>query len=168
MSFKKVEIVGAYIDTLPMAVDHNEQSSGPEITSTDKCVIVIDQALPLGLIANTAAVLSLSIGTHHPEMIGADIHDHTGDIHKGITVLPVPILKGTVGSLQTLREAVKPYEPELTVVDLISATQTTQNYAEYSREMKSIPQDQLIYSGIALYGKKKLVNKFTGNLGLLR
>ncbi|WP_419905480.1 DUF2000 domain-containing protein [Kiloniella sp.] len=156
------------IEILPQPQDTNEITPSQEITTTHKCVIVIDQELPLGFIANSAAVLSLSIGKRHPEMIGSDIPDHVGDLHGGITILPVPILKGTASSLQTLREALKPHEPGLTVIDLISATRTTQNYAEYSEEMKSTSPDQLIYSGIALYGSKKLVNKFTGNLGLLR
>ena len=139
-----------------------------ELTSTHKCVIVIDQEMPLGYIANTAAVLSLSIGKQHPEIIGQDIRDHVGDRHQGITILPVPILKGTADSLQILREKLKGYEDQMTVVDLITATRSTQNYAEYATEMLSTPVDQLGYSGIALYGPKKLVNKFTGNLGLLR
>lgn len=157
-----------FTDTLDKAKNTGDLNREPEITSTDKCVIVIDKELPLGFIANTAAVLSLSIGKRHPEMIGNDIPDHAGDLHQGITVLPVPILKGTVASLQTLREALKPHEPELTVIDLISATRTTQNYTEYSHEMKTTSLDKLVYVGIALYGSKKLVNKFTGNLGLLR
>ncbi|MFD2206155.1 DUF2000 domain-containing protein [Kiloniella antarctica] len=155
-------------DTQAKTTDFSPQASTSKITTTHKCVIVIDQDLPLGIIANTAAVLSLSIGHHHPEMIGIDISDNAGDLHHGITILPVPILKGTAASLLALRETLKAYEPSLTVIDLISATRTTQDYKEYSHVMASTSQDQLIYSGIALFGAKKLVNKFTGNLGLLR
>ncbi|MEH6631003.1 MAG: DUF2000 domain-containing protein [Halopseudomonas aestusnigri] len=166
--FLRIKNVDGFTDTLNKAKNTSELKPVSEITPTDKCVIIIDQELPLGFIANTAAILSLSIGKRHPEMIGNDIPDHAGDIHQGITVLPIPILKGTAASLQILREALKPHEPELTVIDLISATRTTQNYTEYSHEMQSTSLDELVYAGIALYGSKKLVNKFTGNLGLLR
>ncbi len=164
----RLRTVDGSTEVLIKSIDRNERLSSGEITDTDKCVIVIDQDMPLGFIANTAAVLSLSIGKRHPEMIGQDIPDHAGDFHQGITILPVPILKGTADSLAKLREVLKPHEPELTVIDLISATRTTQNYSEYATEMKETPLDLQIYSGIALYGRKKLVNKFTGNLGLLR
>ncbi|WP_085909364.1 DUF2000 domain-containing protein [Kiloniella majae] len=139
-----------------------------DLPATHKCAIVVDQEMPIGFIANTASVLSLSIGKQHPEIIGQDIVDNNGDPHQGITILPVPILKGTAALLHKLREQMRPYEQELTVVDLITATRTTQTYAQYSENMLTTPVEQLSYCGIALYGTKKLVNKFTGNLGLLR
>lgn len=133
-----------------------------------KCVIVIDQDLPVGLIANTAAVLSLSIGKHCPEMIGDDLEDSKGDIHRGITTMPVPILKRGNLNLNDLREALKAYESELIVFDLISATITTKSYEEYADKMKNTPAESVQYFGLAIYGEVKLVNKFTGSLGLLR
>jgi hypothetical protein len=139
-----------------------------DLPATHKCVVIVDQEMPVGFITNTAAVLSLSIGKQHPEIIGQDMVDYNGNPHQGITVLPVPILKGTAPLLHEIREKLRPYEHELTVVDLITATRTTQNYAQYSEKMLATPIEQLSYCGIALYGTKKLVNKFTGNLGLLR
>ena len=136
--------------------------------STQKCAIVIDQDLPVGVIANTAAVLSLTLGKQFPTLIGCDLQDSKGDRHHGITTAPIPILKGTRPALKDMREALKSYEPELTVVDLISATQTTKSYEDYADKLQGTPVDQLEYLGVALYGPLKVVNKFTGNLGLLR
>lgn len=133
-----------------------------------KCVIVIDQDLPLGVIANTAAVLSLSLGRALPQMIGEDLRDNQGQPRRGITTLPLPILKSTGDKLRTLREAVKAHEPDLTVIDLISATRHTATYRDYAEELENTPVETLEYQGVALCGAKKLVNKFTGNLGLLR
>lgn len=136
--------------------------------SNTKCVLVIDHDLPLGVIANTAAVLSLSIGKQFPALIGRDLMDSNGDVHHGITTTALPILKGTGGSLKDMREALKQFEPALTVIDLTSATQTTKNYDDYSAQLASTPVEQLEYLGLALYGDTKIVNKFTGSLGLLR
>ncbi len=136
--------------------------------TTTKYVIVIDEQLPVGVIANTAAVLSLSIGRLLPELIGHDLEDNLGSRRHGITTTPVPILKGTARLIGALRASVKQYEPELTVLDLVSATQTTKSYHEYADQMKRTPEDQLRYLGIGLCGPAKLVNKFTGSLGLLR
>lgn len=133
-----------------------------------KCVIVIDQALPLGQIANTAAVLALSLGKRFPEMIGADLVDSEGHVRLGITTHPIPVLKSTVDDLRALREKCKPFEPELTVIELISATGTTRSYADYADALRQIPADELTYRGLVLCGETRCVNRFTGSLGLLR
>ncbi|MBY4675783.1 DUF2000 domain-containing protein [Marinobacterium arenosum] len=136
--------------------------------SEQKYVIVIDQTLPAGIIANTAAVLSLSVGKLSPEIVGDDFHDGEGRPHRGITTLPVPVLKGCAESVKQMRESARQYEPELMVIDLASATRTSRSYQEYQAQIQATPTDQLEYQGIALYGPKKLVNRLTGNLGLLR
>ena len=39
----------------------------------EKCVMVIDEQLPLGIIANTAAVIGITLGKAMPEVVGADV-----------------------------------------------------------------------------------------------
>lgn len=36
----------------------------------EKCVMVIDEQLPLGIIANTAAVMGITLGKAMPEVVG--------------------------------------------------------------------------------------------------
>ncbi|PNQ52868.1 DUF2000 domain-containing protein, partial [Vibrio agarivorans] len=134
----------------------------------NKVVLVIDENLPTGVIANTAAVLGVSLGKLKPELVGNNLLDEVGSIHSGITTVPLPILKGNTGLLRTLREKLKEFEPELTVVDLIGATRTTKSYEDYTLVLSKTPISELEYQGIALAGDKKIINKFTGNLGLLR
>ncbi len=134
----------------------------------ERCAIIIDKNLPIGLIANTAAILTLSLGKLKPELIGEDIHDSDGKTHKGITIIPIPILKGDGSSLSNLRQQLREYEPELIVIDFNHAAQMTKNYEDYSKHLSDISATSLEYLGIAMYGSKKIVNKFTGNLGLLR
>jgi len=136
--------------------------------ATKKCVIVIDYSLPVGVIANTAVVLSISLGKMIPEIIGYDHKDNAGDRHQGITTMAIPILKSSGLLLKEMRQAVKIYEPDLTVIDLIAATQTTKSYAEYVHQYENTPIEHLEYLGLALYGELKVVNKFTGSLGLLK
>ncbi len=133
-----------------------------------KCVMIIDQNLPIGLIANTAAVLALNLGKMFPEFIGHDLKDNAGDSHHGITTIAIPILKGYGTLLKEMRQAMKAYEPNLTVIDLITATQSTKSYLDYVEQFESTPIEQLEYQGLALCGETKVVNKFTGSLGLLR
>src|SRR5262245_33477689 len=134
----------------------------------DKCVLIVDENLPLGAIANAAAVLAMSIAKKHPEIVGADLPDIDGYMHQGITTFALPILKGNGELLQRLRQQLKEFEPALFVVDVISATRTTKSYEEYAEVLKNSPAKDIEYLGIGLFGSKKLVTKFTGSLGLLR
>lgn len=133
-----------------------------------KCVLVIEQTLPIGLVANTAAVLSLSVGKLFSHLVGRDLEDSSNMRRAGITTEPIPILRGEGEWLRNAREAMKAHEPELSVFELISATRTTKSYEEYAAKMRDTPINELEYFGLALCGPVKLVNKFTGSLPLFR
>lgn len=40
--------------------------------------VVYDEQLPLGIIANTAAVIGITLGKAMPEVVGADVRDESG------------------------------------------------------------------------------------------
>lgn len=135
----------------------------------EKCVMVIDERLPLGIIANTAAIMGITIGKKLPEVVGEDVYDGTGNGHLGIIEFPVPILKGNGEMIKTIRE--KLYEPEftdLTVVDFSDLAQGCKTYEEFAEKMRGTSESELSYLGIALCGAKKKVNQLTGSMGLLR
>ena len=135
----------------------------------EKCVMVIDEQLPLGIIANTAAIMGITLGKKMPEVVGADVTDKTGKEHLGIIEFPVPILKGNAESMKAIRE--KLYEPEfsdVTVVDFSDLAQSCKNYEEFIGKMKGSSETDLRYFGIAICGAKKKVNKLTGSMPLLR
>ena len=75
--------------------------------------MVIDEPLPMGLIANTAAIRGITLGKQMPEVVGADVTDQTGSAHLGIIAFPVTILRGSAERLKALRE--KLYMEELNV-----------------------------------------------------
>lgn len=134
-----------------------------------KCVILIDESLPLGLIANSASVLSLTLGKKVDGLIGFDLEDIQERIHAGITTIPIPILKSNKKELKELRELLfdDKYK-DCFVVDFSNAAQTTKTYEDYSEAISNTPIDDLEYLGIAIYGPKKIVNKLVGSIGLLR
>lgn len=133
--------------------------------NNQKCVLVIDKALPQGLIANTAAVLTLSLGKLHPELIGADNINNDGEVHTGITSIPIPILASSSESIKAIRGSLK---DEATLVDFSNVAQSTKNYQDYSEKLAATKAEDIEYLGIAVYGTKKIINKYTGNLGLIR
>lgn len=69
-----------------------------------KCVMVIDENLPLGLIANTAAIMGITMEKEMPEVVGADVTDQSGNPHLGIIEFPVPVLKGSPEVIKEIRE----------------------------------------------------------------
>lgn len=75
-----------------------------------KCVMVVDENLPLGIITNTAAVMGVTLGKHFPDTVGTDVFDKTGRCHLGIIEFPIPVLKGNHTLIKELRE--KLYQPE--------------------------------------------------------
>lgn len=137
--------------------------------SNIKCVMVIDSELPIGIIANTSAILGITLGKHIPEQVGNDVMDATSKIHLGIITIPVAMLKGDKNILRNLRQWL--YTPEfsdLVVVDFSDVAQSCNVYSEYVSKAASVPEQEHTYLGIAIYGNKKKVNKLTGFMPLLR
>jgi hypothetical protein len=131
--------------------------------------MVIDENLPLGIIANTAAIMGITLGKQMPDVVGSDVTDQSGNRHLGIIEFPVPILKGTPELIKEIRE--KLYQPEfedLSVVDFSDLAQSCKNYEEFIEKMAEVPESSLLYFGLAICGAKKKVNKLTGSMPLLR
>lgn len=55
--------------------------------------VVYDEELPLRIIANTAAIMGITLGKAMPEVVGEDVRDESGHTHLGIIEFPVPILR---------------------------------------------------------------------------
>lgn len=134
-----------------------------------KCVMVIDENLPLGIITNTAAVMGVTLGKQFPDSVGTDVFDKTGKCHLGIIGFPIPVLKGNPILIKEIRE--KLYQPEfsdLTVVDFSDVAQSCKTYEEFIGKIADVQETDLNYFGIAICGNKKQVNKLTGSMPLLR
>lgn len=135
----------------------------------EKCVMILDEELPLGILANTAGIMGITLGKHIPEAVGADVVDKSGNTHLGIIQFPVPILKATREKIREIREQL--YQPDfsaLIAVDFSDVAQSCKTYGEYIEKAAGAEESELTYFGIGLCGPKKLVNRLTGNLPLLR
>jgi hypothetical protein len=131
--------------------------------------MIINEELPLGLIANTSAVLALSIGEKVEGIIGEDVADKDGQIHRGITKLPIPLLRGTPDLIRSVRKKIlNNGSSEIFLVDFCDVAQKCTDYNDYKAKLEQHSEEQLTYLGIALCGPKKIVNKLTGSIGLLR
>lgn len=135
-------------------------------TETPKLALIIDNNLEIGLAANTAAVLALSVGAQHPELIGADLTDGSGQPHIGITNIPIPVLGTDSVTLTSLVQKLQGTGVEL--VSFSKIAQSIHSYEEYASKLKATPGEEIEYSGIALFGPQKAVNSLVGSLPRLK
>ena len=78
-------------------------------------------------------------------------------------------LKGTKSVLKDMRERLYAAEfDSLIVVDFSDVAQCCNVYDKYRAKAASTAEKDFTYLGLALYGDKKLVNKLTGSMPLLR
>lgn len=137
--------------------------------SNRKCVMIIDAELPTGIVANTSAILGITLGKHIPEQVGDDVIDASNLSHLGIITIPVTILRGDKEILKDLRQRLYGSEfSDLVVVDFSDVAQGCNIYSEYVAKATTTSEQDHNYFGIAIYGNKKKVNKLTGFMPLLR
>ena len=103
-----------------------------------KCVVVIDSSLPLGLIANTAAMLGIPLGKLHPLMVGEDVTDASGKTHAGISMYPISMLKGDEALLKDLR--LRLFEPEFAGLTVVDFSDVAQRSTSMPTMRKSLPK----------------------------
>lgn len=134
-----------------------------------KFVIIIDPALPSGLIANTAAVLSMTVAARYAEIVGHDTPDADDICHAGITSLPIPVLRADREQLFHLHARARHLKPQgLFMVDFSTVAQRSASYAQYADRMRATASARLSYLGLALCGPPALTTSLTGSLPLLR
>ncbi|EKT61824.1 hypothetical protein OOA_09478 [Providencia burhodogranariea DSM 19968] len=63
--------------------------------SVDRCVIIINQNLPLGLAINAASIIGVGIGNEIKQLIGKDLISVDGVDYPGVISSSLPILKTT-------------------------------------------------------------------------
>ena len=94
--------------------------------------MVLDENLPLGLLANTAAILGITLGKHMPEAVGADVLDGSGKAHLGIITFPVPILRGDAEQIRAIRETLYGVDyQDVIVVDFSDVAQCCDEGARF-------------------------------------
>ncbi|WP_405590520.1 DUF2000 domain-containing protein [Streptomyces sp. NBC_01190] len=132
-----------------------------------KCTFVIDGDLPVGLAMNAVAALSLSVGKLTEGIIGDDVKDADGLSHRGITGIPLPVLRGDRATLRDIVLKSADF-PDILVVDFTEVAQSSRSYDEYTERTSEIASAEIPYIAVALYGAKSAVNKLTGSLQLYR
>ena len=132
-----------------------------------KAAIVVDTGLPLGLIANASAVMGASLGALHPEIIGDSLTDASGQIHPGITGVPIPILSAEP---DRIRELVRLGDEDeaVTITGFTDVAQRCKNYDDYRAQLAGATFDSLRFLAVLVTGSNRAVARLTGSLPLAR
>lgn len=134
-----------------------------------KCVMIVDQNLPQGIIANTTAALGISLASLQEGLTGKKLKDGNDRTHEGLTNVPIPILALDADDLKTLYDNLLDHHaPDLRVIGFSDVAQKSHHYEDYEEKLLKTDKDAIHYLGVCLYGPKKKVNKLTGNIKILR
>lgn len=131
--------------------------------------MILNEKLPSGLAANTAAILGISLGENITGLSGDDVQDGSGILHPGIVTFPVPVLKAPGTVLQKIMEECRMNpQQDLSVFDFCAAAQSSRTYAQYQEKMKKLQTGELEYFGLVLFGESRKVTHLSGSLPLYR
>jgi Protein of unknown function (DUF2000) len=145
-------------ETAPIDVTNSE--TPPEL---QRCVIVVDGALPPGKASNAAAVVAFTLGRRHANLVGEPLLDIDGTAHPGLIPIGIPILKATPEELSAIRQKALAH---CDVVDFPVQGQSTNDYSAFMQAVRAVPGDSLQYLAVGLVGPKKKVGKVVSGLAL--
>nr|WP_282564673.1 DUF2000 domain-containing protein [Liquorilactobacillus sicerae] len=128
--------------------------------------MVVDDKLPIGMIANTVSILGCALGKRHPEINGEDLQNLDEQPFPGLIKIPVPVLAANGDQLRGLKESIA--KDELEVISFTDAAQHAPTYEDYRQSLVNKTDQQLKFLGLCIFGKTKRVNHYTGNLPTLK
>lgn len=137
-------------------------------TQALRVAIVIDPDQPLGLLANTVAVLAAGLGAAMPALGGRTLVDSTGRAFLNSADRPIPVLQASAGTLATLLGKAAAAPEGAVLVPFPQFARTIHDFAAYADafSVRDLGSEPLLGMGIA--GPDKWVRSLTGALKLLR
>lgn len=132
-----------------------------------KIVMVVNKDLPAGLVANTTAVLGITLGNYNQNIVGSDCLDQEQVCHKGITKETIPVLGTDKTMLKRIYYSCMENN-HVEMIDFNEIAQKCKDYSEYTQKLSKTRNRDLEFSGLCLSGPKKEINRLTGSLGLYR
>ncbi len=131
-----------------------------------KIVMVVNNELTPGLIANTTAVLGVSLGNRTLDIVGDDCKDSDNCIHKGITKVSIPVLSSTGENLREIYLGCLD-NSGIEMIGFNKLAQSCRNYEDYRGKLGNTKNGELQFSGICIFGNRKTIDGMTGSLSLL-
>lgn len=129
-----------------------------------RCVVILNSDLPTGKATNAAAVISLTLGQRHPELVGEPLIDADSRVWPGLIPVGIPVLAATNEQLRALLQCGG--EPEFDTIIFPVEGQMTVDYAAFREAVRQIPGESLAHLGLGIVGPKSALRKLTAKLAL--
>jgi hypothetical protein len=146
-------------------VNNHSQAENQRLTELpERLVIVLNQDLAAGKAANAAAVLAMTLGQRHPQLIGEPLEVADGRSYPGLIPLGISVLSASEQDLGRLLVEGRARECDMTIFP--ADGQQTTNYLEFRQAVAVKTEQQLVLLGVAIAGEKKVVRKLVSKLNL--
>lgn len=133
-----------------------------------RLAIVINPALPLGLIANTAAAIAIGLGARVPALAARQLSDREGRTIDISSSLPVPMLQADAEAITALLLKALAQQGEQAIVPFPAFARSLHDYREYEAAFPDRDLAGEVIDGFGIAGPSKWVKSLTGSLKLLR
>lgn len=133
-----------------------------------RVAIVLNPELPLGPLANAAAVIGVGLGAAMPTLGAVDLTDADGLTVQTSADRPVPVLRAGTDAMRDLLKRALPAPAGAVVVPFPEFARLINTFDDY---LRVFPEKRLLEeppAGVGLAGPTKWVRSLTGSLKSLR
>lgn len=133
-----------------------------------RLAIIVNPALPPGLLANTIAAISVGIGSAMPELGNRQLTDRRQNTIDISSNRPIPILQADSQAIAALLLKALPKLDDRIVVPFPAFARSLHSYTDYETQFPDRDLAEETIDGVGLAGASKWVKSLTGSLKLLR
>lgn len=132
-----------------------------------KSVVLVDEALPIGLAANAVGVVGVLLGRALDGFVGPPLKSRDGHLYSGVVLAPLPILAAPQMELRAryLRAA---EDPGLIVFPLSTLAQSCTSYDEYEVMLSAADSVEIPLAALGVVGPRARVSKLVGSFPLFK
>ena len=133
-----------------------------------RVAIIVDPALPAGLLANTVGAISIGLGAKFPALAASRLTDRQGSTVDIMSSRPVPVLQAGSDAIRALMFKAMLQSEGKAVVPFPAFARSIHSYAEYERIFPDRDLAGEAIEGVGLAGPPKWIRSLTGAMKLLR
>ncbi|MEQ1405734.1 DUF2000 domain-containing protein [Neorhizobium sp. Rsf11] len=133
-----------------------------------RLAIIVNPALPLGLLSNTVAAISIGLGASMPELAARRLTDRENRTIDISSNRPVPILQADTEAIRSLLLRALAQPEERAVVPFPAFARALHDYRDYEASFPGRNLAEEAIDGLGLAGPSKWIRSLTGSLKLLR
>ncbi|CDN54207.1 Hypothetical protein RG1141_CH18670 [Neorhizobium galegae bv. officinalis bv. officinalis str. HAMBI 1141] len=138
------------------------------MTDDIRLAIIVNPALPLGLVANTVGAISVGLGARMPALAARRLTDRENRTIDISSALPVPILQAQAETIRSLMlKALLPLQDHA-IVPFPAFARSLHDYRDYEAAFPDRDLAEEEIDGLGLAGPSKWIKSLTGSLKLLR